>query len=69
MIRKRLQYLKKDYLKYQYRNIISSSIKKRKQNYKGESLNLYVAFNYNINLCHERFDKNIYLYDVNSTIF
>ncbi|SOV78461.1 conserved Plasmodium protein, unknown function [Plasmodium reichenowi] len=69
MIRKRLQYLKKDYLKYQYRNIISSSIKKRKHNYKEESLNLYVAFNYNINLCHERFDKNIYLYDVNSTIF
>ncbi|SOV75551.1 conserved Plasmodium protein, unknown function [Plasmodium sp. gorilla clade G3] len=69
MIRKRLQYLKKDYLKYQYRNIISSNIKKRKHNYKEESLNLYVAFNYNINLCHERFEKNIYLYDVNSTIF
>ncbi|SOV13392.1 conserved Plasmodium protein, unknown function [Plasmodium gaboni] len=69
MIRKRLQYLKKDYLKYQYRNIISSSIKKKKYNYKEESLNLYVAFNYNINLCHERFEKNIYLYDVNSTVF
>ncbi|KYO00711.1 hypothetical protein PGSY75_0811800 [Plasmodium gaboni] len=69
MIRKRLQYLKKDYLKCQYRNIISSSIKKKKYNYKEESLNLYVAFNYNINLCHERFEKNIYLYDVNSTVF
>ncbi|SOV22199.1 conserved Plasmodium protein, unknown function [Plasmodium sp. DRC-Itaito] len=69
MIRKRLQYLKKDYLKCQYRNIISSSINKKKYNYKEESLNLYVAFNYNINLCHERFEKNIYLYDVNSTVF
>ncbi|SOV13560.1 conserved Plasmodium protein, unknown function [Plasmodium sp. gorilla clade G2] len=69
MIRKRLQSLKKDYLKCQYRNIISSSIKKKKYNYKEESLNLYVAFNYNINLCHERFEKNIYLYDVNSTVF
>ncbi|SPJ09848.1 conserved Plasmodium protein, unknown function [Plasmodium sp. DRC-Itaito] len=69
MIRKKLQYFKKNYLKCQYRNIISSSIKKRKHNYKEESLNLYVAFNYNINLCHERLDKYIYLYDVNSTIF
>lgn len=56
------------YLKLYHRNIVTTN-KKTKIYYKNTKLDLYVPFNKNINMNHERLDSNFYSYDINSSIY
>ncbi|VTZ70953.1 conserved Plasmodium protein, unknown function [Plasmodium chabaudi chabaudi] len=56
------------YFKLYHRNIVTTN-KKTKIYHKNTKLDLYVPFNKNINVNHERLDGNFYMYDINSSIY